>query len=247
MIDFVKQWVLNIVSLVLFIIMFEMLLPSGKMKKYIGLVTGTLMVIVIISPVISFMGENVDFTALQASNERVFDKLQIEKQSKMLEEEQMKQIVWVYRNKIIEQMEQNAGEIEGVEKAQADIIFNEDYTSTTFGEIKRVYLQIKVKRNEKKGDSPQLDSGENEGNYKQGDSSPPSLESESVDSQLDNSEKITPVTEVEPVIIGKIGGTKNHRDDDDESLDPDIANRLKMRIADVFGVDGESIIISKLR
>ena len=144
-IDFIKQWVINIVTLVLFIVMFEMLLPTGKMKKYVGLATGTILVIAIISPLMDLFGGDMDFTALQVINSNTLDRLQIEKDSELLEEEQMKQIVEVYRQKIIEQLEQNAQEVDGVEQAKADIIFNEDYNAKTFGEIKRAYLQITSK------------------------------------------------------------------------------------------------------
>ena len=142
MIEFIKQWVINIVALVLFIVMFEMLLPTGKMKKYINLVTGTILIIAIISPLTGLLGKNTDITALQVSNSNNLDRLEVEKDSKVLEKEQMKQIVDVYRDKIIEQLEQNAEEVEGVKQAYADVIFNEDYNSKNFGEIKRAYIEI---------------------------------------------------------------------------------------------------------
>lgn len=142
MIEFIKQWVINIVTLVLFIVIFEMLLPAGKMKKYASLVTGTILIIAIISPLVNIFSGKFDFTAIQTLNGNAFDKLQVQKDSNVFEKEQMKQIVELYRKKIIEQLEQNAEEVEGVKQAKADIIFNEDYTSNTFGEIKRAYLEI---------------------------------------------------------------------------------------------------------
>ena len=70
------------------------------------------------------------------------DRLEIEKDSKLLEEEQMKQIVEVYRKKIVRQLEDNARKTKGVSDAKGDVIINEDYTSESFGEIKRVFLEI---------------------------------------------------------------------------------------------------------
>ncbi len=142
MLVFAKQWVINIVTLVLFIVMLEMLLPTGKMKKYVNLVTATILTIAIISPLVGLLGKNADFTALQISNSNILDKQQVESDRKLLEKEQMKQIVEVYRKKIIEQLELTAKEVEGVEQARADVIFNEDYNSNSFGKIKRAYLEI---------------------------------------------------------------------------------------------------------
>ena len=142
MLVFAKQWVINIVTLVLFIVMLEMLLPTGKMKKYVNLVTATILTIAIISPLVGLLGKNADFTALQISNSNILDKQQVESDRKLLEKEQMKQIVEVYRKKIIEQLELTAKEVEGVEQARADVIFNEDYNSNSFGKIKRAYFEI---------------------------------------------------------------------------------------------------------
>jgi len=45
MIDFLRNWVVNIVTLVVFVMLIEMMLPSGKVKKIVNLVTGFILVI----------------------------------------------------------------------------------------------------------------------------------------------------------------------------------------------------------
>jgi len=218
MIVFIKQWVMNIVTLVLFIIMFEMILPTGKMKKYIRLVTSTIMVIVIIEPLAGLLDRNFDFTAVQTVNSNMLDRLQVEKDSKVLEDEQMEQIVEVYRNNIIEQMELEAEEIEGVNKAKADIIFNEDYNSKAFGEIKRAYLEIETSE------------------------ASPAAQSEGIAGTVDPV-SIEPVAAVEHVKIKQ--SAKPIQSDD--YCDPQIIRMLEEKIGQVFGVKSENIIISQMK
>lgn len=218
MIVFIKQWVMNIVTLVLFIIMFEMILPTGKMKKYIRLVTSTIMVIVIIDPLVGLLDRNLDFTAVQTANSNLLDRLQVEKDSKVLEDEQMEQIVEVYRNNIIEQMELEAGEVEGVTKAKADIIFNEDYHSKAFGEIKRAYLEIETSE------------------------ASPAAQSEGA-AGAEDSVSIEPVTAVEHVEVGQ--STRPMQSD--KRCDPQIIRKLEEKIGQVFGVKSENIIISQMK
>lgn len=231
MIDFIRQWVINIVTLVLFIVMFEMLLPTGKMKKYVGLVTGTILIIAIISPLLGLFGKGTDFTALQTLNSNSLNRLQVEKDSKLLKEEQMKQIVEVYRQKIIEEMEQNAEEVEGVKQAKADVIFNEDYNSKTFGEIKRAYLEITPII---KGDGST--SNEGDGSTSLGGDGSSSNEG-------DGSSKTEAVAKVERV---KIGSTPK-KQEVDENGDPALKKRLEERISQVFGVKSENIVISQMK
>lgn len=146
MIGFIKDWAVNIVMLVLFIVMTEMLLPGGKIKKYANLMTGTVLIIAIIDPFAGFFSKGFDFSASQTAAARTMDRNEIEKAGKLLEEEQVKQTTELYRRKIIEQIEQHAMEVEGVADAEADVIINEDHMSETFGEIKRIYISVGVDR-----------------------------------------------------------------------------------------------------
>ncbi len=246
MIEFVKQWVINIVALVLFIVMFEMLLPNGKMKKYINLVTGTILIIAIISPLTGLLGKNTDITAIQVLNSNNLERLEVEKESKVLEEEQMKQIVDVYRDKIIEQLEQNAEEVKGVKQAYADVIFNEDYNSKNFGEIKRAYIEIVPETKstkESNGDKTGKAAGGNSSTKatEEESSAGKSITVESVDG-TDEGSSVKPVGQVKTVNIGKASNTSEQV----ENCDPAIKKMLEDRISDVFGINSKNIVISQI-
>ncbi len=166
MLEFLKAWAINIVTIVLFIAMIEILLPRGKMKKYVSLLTSTILMIVIINPIIGLFGQKFDFSLSQMSTARNLDKREIENSSKLLEEEQIKQTIELYRNRITEQISQSAREVEGVKNAQADIIINEDYESANFGEIKRVYIMAVVEGSSNNESNEVEDEEANGGNNK---------------------------------------------------------------------------------
>ena len=144
MLVFLKDWILNITALVLFLAVIEILMPSGRMKKYCGLVTGVILIIAIINPFLKLFNGNLNLEDIQISNSNTIDRLEIEKNSKLLKDEEMKQITEVYRKKIIRQLEDNAMKSKGVVEAKGDVIINEDYNSDTFGEVKRAYLEITI-------------------------------------------------------------------------------------------------------
>jgi stage III sporulation protein AF len=233
MIEFIRQWVINIVTLVLFIVIVEMLLPGGKMKKYISLVTGTILIIVIINPLIGLTGKKFDFTASQTKNSGLLEKAQIKKEGKNLEQAQLNQIVEVYRKNIIDQLEQNAEEIDGVKDARADVIINEDYQSAAFGEIKRAYISITADDNKYKGGP---------------DSSAPGSGREVKDSSAagtkegGNGNGVVPVEKVQTVKIGSAtsGGQTSGR------CDPKLRGLLEERISRVFGVERQNIVITQV-
>jgi len=144
MVDFLKNWTLNIVTIVLFIVFLEILLPSGKIKKYLNLVSGFILIITLINPFITLLGGNLEIKEFQINSSNFLDRREIEEKSKILEEQQIEQIIKVYRNKIIVQLEDSVKDIDGVHDVTADIIINEDYNSEEFGQVKRVYLFIRT-------------------------------------------------------------------------------------------------------
>jgi stage III sporulation protein AF len=144
MISFLKDWVLNIAALVMFIVIVEMLMPSGRMKKYASLVTGFVLIIAIINPLLKLIGGGVKFEDIQITSSNYMDKLEIEKNSSLLEEEQNKQIIEIYRKKLIKQLEDKLSKTEGITEVKGDVIINEDLNSDSFGEIIRAYAEVTV-------------------------------------------------------------------------------------------------------
>lgn len=144
MIDFIKSWILNIIILAVLISLLEIIIPSGKMKKYINMVSGFILILAIINPFISFFKRGVNLKEFQISGSNYIDKREVEENSKILKKQQMKQTVDLYRKKIISQIEETVKEVEGVNNAEADLIINEDYTSSGFGEIKRIFIYLNM-------------------------------------------------------------------------------------------------------
>lgn len=149
MLEFLKTWVLNIVTLAFFIILVEILVPTGKMKKAVNLVTGLILVIALINPVLGLIGRGVTLNEFRITASNYIDTKEVMVNSSVLKEKQIAQITNVYRKKVIAQLEDISKEIKGVSGAKADIIINEDYNSANFGEVKRVYLTLSMEEEEK--------------------------------------------------------------------------------------------------
>lgn len=144
MIEFLKGWVVNIVTLVMFIVLAEILVPSGKIKKFVDLVSGFILIIAIVNPVIGLLHRNVDLKEFQIADGNFIDKKEIEANSRFLKEQHMKQIAELYRQKLIRRLEESARDMEGIVDVKADVLIDEDYKSPNFGEIKRVYLNLRL-------------------------------------------------------------------------------------------------------
>lgn len=145
MIEFLKGWTLNIVTLVIFIVLLEILIPSGRMKKYINLISGFIIMIALITPVLKLIQKDDDLKAFELFETVNIGKMDIDTKSNVLSDSQSKQVVEVYRQKIIAQLESYAEQNDDIESVNADVIIDEDPNSQKYGEIKRVYMNLVMK------------------------------------------------------------------------------------------------------
>jgi len=142
MIEFLKSWVLNIVTLAILIVLLEILVPSGKLKKFVNLVSGFILIIAIINPVLGLFESGQYKIDFDTQSSFYLDKKSIEENSRVMNERQLKLTVDLYRERLIKEIEKRAGEISGNYTVKADVIINEDSGTELFGQIKKVYLTL---------------------------------------------------------------------------------------------------------
>ena len=143
-----RAWMTQIISFIIFIVLFGIIVPNGKMRKYINLVSGFILIIIILNPILKFLNSNTSIDAFALSNESVITRNELLYSKESIEEEKKEQLILTYRSILKDRLLEAVNRYEGIRGENVDIIINEDYNSEKFGEIKRVYLTI-CKENEK--------------------------------------------------------------------------------------------------
>lgn len=153
MVPFLEEWVLNIVLAAVFMVLLEIVAPSGKTRKFVKLIAGFVLIITITRPFIRFLGKNADIGGFHIASTNYLDLKEMENSSSYLNDEQIKQVIALYRKKLISQIEYVAKDISGVSEAEADVIINEDSHSEKFGEIRGAYIKLELDSEKKATDS----------------------------------------------------------------------------------------------
>lgn len=150
--DSLRQWIINITAVAIFIVILEIMLPSGRMKKMVNLISGFVLIITIIYPLGNVISQGAKMTSGFFENSMNFDKKQVQNQQQnagdAMKKEQVNQILQLYREKVINHIKESAKKIKGVGEVNADITFVDDYSSENFGQLKRIYIYVTP---EKKG------------------------------------------------------------------------------------------------
>lgn len=151
MLNFLRDWIINIVTISIILILFEMIIPSGKIKKIINLVSGFILLIVVITPFLSLKNQDFDLGKATLADSYYIDRKEIENSSKLMKDEQMKQISGVYKKKISNAIQEEINKLDGVSGSKVDVVINDDYSSDKYGELKKVNIEITKGEKENEG------------------------------------------------------------------------------------------------
>jgi len=151
MIDFLKEWVLSLAAVGIFLVLVEILAPSGKSKKFINLVSGFILILTMVQPFFQLFFNDIIFNELYIQGDNYVESI-IGKSEEInentiensngaqLKKKQNMQIIGIYRKRIIDKIQKLVLEVDEFQDVKSDIIINEDYNSQNYGEIKRIYV-----------------------------------------------------------------------------------------------------------
>lgn len=145
--DGIVSWIETIIAVMLFTILIELILPDGKTKKYVQLVTGLLITVAIINPLINVVQGKTDFNSLVTKNTNYLSFKEIEANTMIINQKQDNLIYESYKENIKQDI------IKEVNKNKYDVVdiyieINSD--KNNFGIITKLNLQLN-KIEEKEG------------------------------------------------------------------------------------------------
>ncbi len=151
----IYSWIRNIVIYLLINTIIMNLLGNKSYKKYVSIVSGMILVLIVISPLIRLMKleENLDYF-LQA-NDFAVEASDFKSDLNRMEEAQVDAIFADYKEKIQEQVKDILLK-EKVYIKNFNITFDYDNESTTFGEILRMDITAKLKKEDEEEQADNL-------------------------------------------------------------------------------------------
>ena len=136
MVAFIRGWIINIVTLSMFITLVEIVVPEGKMRKFVNLVSGVIFMIAMISPFAGLASGKVAMPELKLSSETAVFKDEVLKSTQNLKRSQENEIVKLYKQNIISKIK----EMVDMPNAEVNVEIDERYGTDKFGRILFVYI-----------------------------------------------------------------------------------------------------------
>jgi len=160
MIDFLKSWIINIVIVIFFIAFIEILLPTSNMKKYINMVFGLLIIIVLINPIIKLMSSDINIDREVFYNLRSYNTFGVEGNSKYIEL-QNQQITEVYKKKLAKEIAEVIKTQVNYKVLEIKVHIEEDIAQDDFGKLTGVEVYLGTDINNQEGKYIKIDDIDN--------------------------------------------------------------------------------------
>jgi stage III sporulation protein AF len=220
MIDFLSGWVKNIIYIIFFIVFLEILLPNNSMRKYVKVVAGLLVMVVILTPITRLINNNLNLQDAVAKSFVDIDQIDIKSKNLILEGKQNDMTIRIFKEKVENQIKnQIENNIEGV-SADVEIEIYEDPNNEDFGSIKEVYLYL----NEKE-----------------------SQDSNNEDNETEES-KANEIKPIEKIEIGELNEEQDEDESEDFFIiTQDKEREIKEYFLDFYNVPSQNISINKQR
>lgn len=148
------SWIKNIVVYMIINTIIMNLLGNKSYKKYVSIVSGMILVLIVISPLIKLMKLEANLDYFLQANDFAIESSNFKNDLSRMEQEQIDQIFVEYRDKIRQQVKELLLE-QKVYLETIKLTFNQDVGSATFGEILDMNITASIE-NSKAKDSNNL-------------------------------------------------------------------------------------------
>lgn len=150
MTDFLRAWIMNITVIIVFIMLLDTVMPNTSMKRYINVIVGILIIVVVIKPfvLVKEYAESFNNEFIESSN--FIDQSGIEVNSTEITKYQQQKTVEIFENnlegKLKKLIESSAGN--EYNNASVELELERDIESSEFGAIKAIAVKLSNSKKE---------------------------------------------------------------------------------------------------
>jgi len=141
--DDLRIWVITLVSITIVCSIIESFAPRGNLNKYVKLVCGLVVTVVIIKPSLNLLKGDFEIDSVAWNQYVKMSEKEFKSRVTRLQEEDLSQVLELYRLSLINDVKTRFKGHREFVVANADAVLYEDPKDERFGQIRTLYLSLK--------------------------------------------------------------------------------------------------------
>lgn len=138
MVDLFSNYIKNIAVCIIFSAFVEMLIPDNDFKKYINLVLGFIVILVVLNPLKSILFKSYPLDIQVFNKASDIENNSLLKEKNLYESKQKDLIITTYKSQLEDQIKALISKQSNLNVNSINIEVNEDYESDEFAQIKKI-------------------------------------------------------------------------------------------------------------
>ncbi|MGI6705471.1 MAG: stage III sporulation protein AF [Clostridia bacterium] len=141
MAELIRNWIVNLVVVILLSVLVDIILPNGSMRKYAKFVLGIMIIFVVMSPIIAAFQKGFQLEEEIFHHTHVLDMDDLKYQAQTIEDKYQDTILNLYKKKLEQQIMYQVRKEAKTAGIEAVVSIIEDKNSESYGAIKKVILR----------------------------------------------------------------------------------------------------------
>jgi stage III sporulation protein AF len=145
--DALRELVRSLAIIIILTSFLELILPNSKMRNYVRLILGLFVIVIILNPILSFLGTADEFSAqawVESSQNQGLDK--ILDQAQEMSANSQRSVLKDYTAKVEQQIAAVVKLTPEISKAEVEVELKQENSQNTSGEIDTVIINAQVKK-----------------------------------------------------------------------------------------------------
>ena len=140
--DFLRTWIINIITVVMMAAFADMIIPDGSFKKYTKVVVGLIIMVIIIQPLVIISRQEVLMHRLTFETSNYIERMNVIEASSRIEDMQAQQIINAYQSQLTDQIQQKVQSITENYHALVKVGTDGNINSSGFGVIRYIDVTL---------------------------------------------------------------------------------------------------------
>lgn len=141
-VDYINEYIKGIAYITVFLIMSDIILPTGNTKKFVSIICGAILILAFINPITNMFKNGIDDAELIPASKNIISDTDIQEMSKKAEKNREKSILELYKKNVIKKMKSIVDEISNNSNSRVTIEIIDDISKNNYCDITRVNIFV---------------------------------------------------------------------------------------------------------
>ncbi len=140
--DVLRSWIITLISVTIVCSIIEKFAPQGNLNKYVKLICGLVVTVVIITPVLNLLKGDFDIDSIAWNQYVKMSEGELKSRVTRLQEEDSSQILELYRTSLVNDVKTRFKGHREFIVTNVDAVMYEDQKDERFGLLRSIYLNL---------------------------------------------------------------------------------------------------------